>query len=220
MGRRRQRQQRQEKPLLLILCEDCGGVKTYIEQIAKSTLLKSPVAVEVRGIGEGPRKLLTYANQALKGNARKFPNKADMVFLIFDKDQHDGFEATLEQAKNHNKVHVFASTPCIEIFFILHYQYCSLPANCYSDLSGILQAIPELKKYNKGSGSVPVASMLELQNTAITNAERLRTERRKTDSDNPMTDMDVFIDFLEKIKLNGLTTITGNNDPRFLHNDP
>jgi len=220
MARRRQRNQRQEKPLLLILCEDQGGVKTYIEQVAKSILLRSAIAVDIQGIGEGPSKLYQYANMALRGSSRKFPNKADMVFLVFDKDRHENFNEVLVKSKNHDHIHSFASIPCIEMFFILHFQYCSFPANCYDDLLRVLKAIPEFKKYNKGSGSVPVAKMRENQVIALTNTDRLRTERRNNGSKNPMTDMDIFIEFLEEIQTNGLGNIIGNNDPRFLHDDP
>ncbi len=220
MARRRPRNQRQEKPLLLILCEDQGGVKTYIEQIAKSILLRSAIAVDIQGIGEGPGKLYQYANMALRGSSRKFPNKADMVFLVFDKDRHESFDEVLVKSKNHDRIHLFASIPCIEMFFILHFQYCSMPANCYDDLLGVLKAIPEFKKYNKGSGSVPVAKMRDIQADALVNTDRLRTERRKTRSKNPMTDMDIFIEFLEDIATNGLVNIIGNNDQKFLHNDP
>jgi len=204
----------------MVLCEDCGGVKTYIEQLAKSILLRSSVAVEVQGIGEGPKKLLSYAKMALSGSTRKFPNKADMVFLVFDKDQHDGFDHAVAGAREQSRIQVFTSVPCIEIFFILHFRYCSSPANNYFDLSEVLKTIPDLENYNKGSGSVPVATMCDVQDTAMINVERLRAERRRNGSDNPMTDMDIFIDFLKEIKANGLETIIGNNDQRFLHNDP
>ncbi len=204
----------------MVLCEDCGGVKTYIKQLTESTLLKSAVAVEVQGIGEGPKKLLQYAKMALNGNTRKFPNKADMVFLIFDKDQHEGFDNAVAGSRDQNRIHVFTSIPCIEIFFILHYEYFSHPANRYSDLSGVLKAIPEFEKYNKGSGSVPIVSMCNVQDTAMKNVARLRKERRKNGSKNPMTDMDLYIEFLNDIKVNGLDNIVGNNDERFLHNDP
>lgn len=119
----------------------------------------------------------------------------DQVWCVFDKDEHESVYRAKIKANDHD-LKVALSTPCFEIWCLLHYTYTTRP---FKDSEDIMQ---ELKKHDAGydkklKNFEKILGKIEI---ALKNAQKLREHNRKTDSRNPSTDVDLLVKELLKIK--------------------
>lgn len=99
-------------PTILIICEDKKSGKRYIEDAAYH--FRVDVMVEVAHVGKtDPRGIVEEAIRQLK--------KYDRVFCVIDRDTHENWDQALGLAKTEGNVHVIGSFPCLEFWFILHF---------------------------------------------------------------------------------------------------
>ena len=102
-----------------------NGLKAEIEK-AENGLYRN--RIEVSGQGTSCLKLLEDAERLVKAN----PGKYDHVWLVFDKDDfpEEAFDNTLFRCQALNRqnpegiqYHALWSNQCIELWFLLHYDY-------------------------------------------------------------------------------------------------
>lgn len=203
MPRRRKPRGRNEKPMVVVLTEDTGGVKDYISVMIAGRLADK-VVFKTFGVGKGAAGLLSEAKAVLSGRARNRP-KSDAVLIVLDQDSHDDFRVLLTNPfYNRGQVFTFASNLCFEMFFLQHYNFCSTPYNQQDTLLRQLRLNEGFEKYDKSSGSVPIGALSTRFQTALDNTQRLRSLRRQSASQNPYTDMDLFFHFVNELKVHGI----------------
>ncbi|NOT15911.1 MAG: RloB domain-containing protein [Methylotenera sp.] len=88
------------RPHILIVCEDSKSSVFYFEAMANDLRLS---AVNVRGgeCGSAPSSVLEYAEKQYMQSI-KDGDRYDIVYCVFDRDNHDSFETTVKQIKTLN----------------------------------------------------------------------------------------------------------------------
>lgn len=212
MAQRREQKLRPRLPHILILPEDSAGVKIYLRQ-SFSQSYGDQVTIYVDGNGYQPETLYQQARKALNNG------EADMVFLVFDKDRAPKFDETIRRCLEEERIFAFATIPCFEYFFLLHFGPTTAPYSCYAELEGPLRANEPFKNYTKKKNAVPIAALLELQPAAFRNAELTRRSRIETNSLNPYTDLDLLFKYVEIAKRDGIDAILALSHSDFLSLD-
>jgi len=178
----------------LVLCEDTGATLDYLKQSFGSNR-EDKVNIVFKGIGRGPVQLLREAKTALNPNNRKHGRNNDFVFLIFDRDEHVNFDETVNEIKQHNKISAFATSPCFEYFWALHYNYTTA---VYSSK----KQCDEIK-------------------TAISHCRRAREAYATNQSTTPFSDMDLLIEYIDRVKSSGVSGLSNiKTDKRFYPYEP
>jgi len=215
MSRKRSKNRRHPPPTILILSEDTGSGKDYLEKTFRSN---SKVKIIVIGVGKDPKNLIKYASRALKPDDRKY-GPADYVFLCFDRDQRGNFDDYIRQISKLPRIVAFSSSPCLEYYWQLHFEF-STASKKAAEMPTYLQKFEEFKRYNKSVGSAPVVKLAELQNTAIDNCKQARDAYRKSGSSCPFSDMDLLVKYINLAKFNGIAALSNiKDDTDFYHPD-
>ena len=199
----RRKQERQRQPRVLIVCEDSKSSAYYFQDMAKAFGLS---AVDVRGkeCGSAPSSVLKYAVQVYE--QEKSSDPYDRVYCVFDRDQHKSFLPTVKKIStlkiSGEPFFAITSTPCFEIWLLLHFKPVAHSFMPTGKRSPCDQAISELHKkpaldgYKKGIGGVYAKlSGAEMQD-AIKHAKRLLKDNKKTGSDNPETNVHELVEYL------------------------
>lgn len=164
------------------------GKKTYKIKIAK-------------GNDTDPLKLVKHLYREIEKNELNLSD-GDMAFCVFDTDvdpyKNKIISEAIELAKE-KRIKIITSTPCIELWFLLHYDYTT--ATLSND-----DVIKRLKKfYPKYEKNVNIFSEINSNvQEAIKRAKRL--EKHQTDNNqtigtveaNPSTEMYKIVDYLIK----------------------
>lgn len=198
----RKKQTRQRQPRVLIVCEDSKSSAYYFQDMAKAFGLS---AVDVRGkeCGSAPISVLKYAVQEYE--QEKSSDPYDRVYCVFDRDQHKSFSPAIKKISALNKsgkpFYAITSTPCFEIWLLLHFDYISHPFRA-KKRSPCDQAISELRKkatldgYKKGVGGIYAKLSEQKMKDAIKHSKRLLKDNKKTGSDNPETNVHELVEYL------------------------
>lgn len=126
----------------------------------------------------------------------------DRAFCIFDTDVNPSkniqIKEAIELAQNNNVV-IITSSPCIETWFLLHYEYTT--ANMSSE-DVIKKLIGHYPKYTKNCNMHPIIA--DKTKEAYANAKKLEKYQKDNNKDiqsveaNPHSDVYQIIDELEK----------------------
>ena len=202
----RKKQIRQRQPRILIVCEDSKSSAYYFQDMASAFGLS---AVDVRGkeCGSAPSSVLEYAEQ--KYEQEKSSDPYDRVYCVFDRDQHKSFSPTVKRIsalKTSGKpFSAITSTPCFEIWLLLHFKPVSHSFMPTGKRSPCDQAISELHKkatldgYKKGIGGIYAKLSEQKMQDAIKHAKRLLKDNKKTGSDNPQTNVHELVEYLASL---------------------
>jgi hypothetical protein len=133
----------------------------------------------------------------------------DRVFIIIDAEQKDLQQAIklcripLQRANKKKglpeiRIEPIVSTPCFEVWLLLHFRYCDQPFSCFADVELELRA--SLPDYSKADPRIflKVGGGEGLEH-ALLHTARLRVALAETDSHSPATDMDKLVDALRAI---------------------
>ncbi len=133
----------------------------------------------------------------------------DRVFVLIDAEQKDLPQAlklcqTPVQRANKKKglpeirIEPIVSTPCFEVWLLLHFRYSDQPFGCFADVLPELQA--SLPDYFKADPRIFLkvggGEGLEL---ALLHVAKLRAALAQTGSNSPATDMDKLVEALRAI---------------------
>ena len=201
----RRKQDRERQPRVLIVCEDSKSSAYYFQDMAKAFGL---TAVDVRGkeCGSAPSSVLKYAVQVFEQEKPSDPY--DRVYCVFDRDRHESFSPTVKKIgalkTSGEPFFAITSTPCFEIWLLLHFDYVSHPFPA-KKRSPCDQAISELRNkatldgYKKGIGGIYAKLSRQKMFNAIKYAKRLLKDNKKTGSDNPETNVHELIEYLASL---------------------
>lgn len=188
---------RQSKKCILIVSEGAKTEPNYFESLKNYWRL---VTADVRVLGQGasPSKVVERAVRERGAKAdlarRNQGLEYDEAWCVVDRDRHKDLEKAKAEARKEN-IRFILSTPCFEIWFLLHFKYSTSPFNTFQEL------LPRLKRcipdYCKASNCF--ATLLPKLDTALSNAWKLRTHNKRTGSNNPATDVDLLVTELQKM---------------------
>lgn len=181
------------KERFLIICE---GEKTEPNYF-KAFHISSAIVI-VKGLGANTDSLIRSAIK-LKNDAIEVDEPFDQVWCVFDRDSFpaQNYNSVFELAAN-NSISVAYSNQAFELWYLLHFNYydAALSRNQYEDkLTELLK-----KKYKKNSETMYL-ELLDKQQTAIKNAQRLFNTyqpNHNPERDNPSTSVYLLVQELNK----------------------
>lgn len=136
---------RNKKPILLIATEGKNKTETIYFRNFKNKYNCN--IVFCKGNDTDPISMIEVLNKEVK----KLTEKEDIAFCIFDSDVSVSKNIQISKAKNkinNKKIKLIMSSPCIEIWFLNHFQYST---RCYNSNDEVIKELKKyIKSYNKG----------------------------------------------------------------------
>ena len=197
---------------VLIVCEGKKTEPTYFLDLVNRCQL-STANVTVVGDGYDPRRLVATA-KTLEKKERQLGDSYDVVYCVFDRDQHAHFCPASKAARN-ARLKLARSWPCFEYWLVLHF-FTFLPdephhrfvdhrrpydrsgnrsaaQNCVGELKGYLP------RYTKSMAGV-YKKLEDLLETAMSNAKLALSDAKATGSPNPSTEVHLLVEYLQALK--------------------
>jgi hypothetical protein len=178
---------REVKQTFLIVCEGETTEPNYFDGFKCRTL-----SLKISGKGKDPIKLVKLA-QTLSSE-----EEFDQVWCVFDRDDvpAEDFKKAIKLAEKTN-VKIAYSNEAFELWYILHFQFLNtaIPRSDYPKKLSSLMG----KAYAKNSREM-YDELLNLQTTAIANADRLLQEYPEPNpiTDNPSTTVHLLVKQLNR----------------------
>jgi hypothetical protein len=191
----RKKRERARNKRYLIVCEGTKTEPHYFRDLLDDLGIRPQVVRIAPNDGVSPDRVVAhavalYAEDAVAGDA------FDTVYCVFDRDKHTTFDAAVQRTKNlsaEGKPFVaITSTPCFEIWLLLHFGYSDQPFHPAGKKSvgdqvvSALKTKPGFAKYGKGKKGA-YGQMKDKLDDALTHAARLRRRGLATGSINPAT---------------------------------
>jgi RloB-like protein len=190
---------------VLIVCEGEKTEPNYFNELIDYYKLNTAnVAIDGK-CGSSPRNVFERALELWNREDRK-GDSFDRVYCVFDKDNHESYDETLNRISRAKPRNVFCSAvsvPCFEYWILLHFNYSTRPYAATHSASVGDQVFKELKglmpTYEKGCKGI--FSLLNDQvEFAKKNAERALANADKNHTDNPSTQIHKLIHYLQNLK--------------------
>ncbi len=194
---------------VLIVCE---GEKTevgYFKGFIKDKRLNTAnVEVMPSAKGSAPINIVEFAIQTAESR-----EGIDKVFCVFDQDNHASYDLALEKLKNHKPshkgkskphYHAIVSSPCFEIWLLLHFTYTTKPYSSTGKRSVSDNLIADLRQYmpNYTKSTIVLFELTrEYLEKAIANAKKLKNDNGLTGSIH-FTDVYILVEYLISLSLN------------------
>ncbi|MFZ2219267.1 MAG: RloB family protein [Rhodoferax sp.] len=197
----RQKRERVRNKRYLIVCEGTKTEPHYFRDLLEDLGIRRHMVCIAPNDGVSPDRVVAHAvalydKDAVAGDA------FDTVYCVFDRDKHTTFDEAVQRTKDlraESKPFVaITSTPCFEVWLLLHFGYSAQPFHSAGKKSvgdqvvAALKAKPGFTKYGKGQKGVYGQLKAKLTD-ALTHAERLRKHGVATGSINPATDVDELV---------------------------
>lgn len=203
----RQRRERARNKRVLIVCEGTKTEPQYLRELLDDLDIRPHVVCVAPNDGTSPKSVVSHA-LALYEKNDKAGDAFDQVYCVFDRDNHTTFDDTVQKIKDLTAAGkpfvAITSTPCFEVWLLLHFGYTDEPFHAAGKKSVGNQVVSALKTkpgfatYGKGQQGVYVQLKAKLED-ALTHAERLRTHNAKMDSINPATDVDILVKAIQAL---------------------
>lgn len=194
----RKKNERSQNNRYLIVCEGTKTEPNYFHDLIEDLHIPHHVVRIAKNNGVSPDRVVAHAldlykNDAVNGDAY------DKVYCVFDRDRHTTFDEAVKCVKSSGKPLVaITSTPCFEVWLLLHFCYTDKPFHAAGKKSMGDQVVAALKtkqgfrSYGKGQKGV-YAQLKGMLNNALGYAQQLRNHCAATDSNNPSTDIDKLV---------------------------
>lgn len=197
----RKRRERERNNRYLIVCEGTKTEPQYFQELLDDLSIRPQLVRIAPNNGASPdrvvaRAMTLYDEDKLTGDA------FDQVYCVFDRDRHSTFDAAVKRTKDlaaaGKPFTAITSTPCFEVWLLLHFRYSDQPFHSSSKKSvadqviSVLKTMPGFEKYGKGKKGV-YSQLKEKLADALTHAERLRRHGAAMGSNNPSTDADELV---------------------------
>jgi hypothetical protein len=204
----REKHERARNKRYLIVCEGTKTEPHYLQELLDDWKIPQHVVRVAPNDGVSPDRVVAHAlalyeDDALSGDA------FDLVYCVFDRDKHTTFDAAVQRTKdltNAGKpLEAITSTPCFEVWLLLHFRYSDQPFHAAGKRSvgdqvvSALKAMPGFAKYGKGQKGI-YGQLKDKLADALTNAERLRRHGTAAGCINPATEADKLIKALKTLK--------------------
>lgn len=127
---RRPPPKREEKPKIIIACEGEETERNYLDDLRRIHRLTSADIRILPHEGTDPRTIVTQTATFVRQEQREkaWQPSRDQAWAVFDGDEHrdepgkrDNWNAAMQRARD-LKIHMAVSNPCIEFWYLLHYQ--------------------------------------------------------------------------------------------------
>lgn len=202
---RRKKANRDQYERVLIVCEGQKTEPNYFRRLRKHFGLNSAnVVIADKKSGLDPKSLVEYALEEFN----KEPD-FDRVYCVFDRDKHATFKSALDKIhstklKNKTTIHAITSTPCFELWLLLHFEYSTRSYSTSDNDSNCTLVVSELKKhiktYEKGAMDMFNATFEHLD-TAIKHAKQLEIYHKTSGVNGPSsTNIYELVEYLESLK--------------------
>lgn len=203
----RQRHERAQNKRYLIVCEGTKTEPHYFRELLDDLRVRPQVVRIAPNDGVSPDRVVAhalalYVDDATSGDAY------DTVFCVFDRDRHTTFDAAVQRTKDLSAAAkpliAITSTPCFEVWLLLHFGYTDQPFHPAGKKSvgeqvvAALKTKPGFEKYGKGQKGI-YAQLQGKLHDALANADQLRRHGAVTGSINPSTDVDKLVLMLKKL---------------------
>lgn len=203
----RQKNERARNKRHLIVCEGTKTEPHYFRDLLDDLGIRPQMVRIAPNDGVSPDRVVAHAlalyeEDAVAGDAY------DTVYCVFDRDKHTTFDAAVQRIKDLTAAKqpfvAITSTPCFEVWLLLHFGYADQPFHAAGRKSvgdqvvSALKTKPGFAKYGKGQKGV-YAQLKGKLTDAVVNADRLRKHGLATGSVNPATDVDVLIKALKEL---------------------
>ena len=203
----RHRRERARNKRVLIVCEGTKTEPHYLRELLDDLHIRPQVVRVAPNDGVSPDRVVAHALKLYDEDA-KAGDAFDQVSCVFDRDNHTTFDAAVQRTKDLTAAGkpfvAITSTPCFEVWLLLHFGYSAQPFHAAGEKSVGKQVVATLKKkpgfakYDKGQKGVYGLLKSKLAN-ALNHAERLRKHGAKTGSVNPATDMDALVKAIQAL---------------------
>lgn len=215
----RKQSNREPRKRALIVCEDSVSAPFYLRKLIEHLGLNT-VDILICGeeCGSAPSSVVQFGEKYLKNDA-----EFDYVFFVFDRDNHPTYDKALSMIsrlkKQYKKIEIYAitSTPCFELWLLLHKSDSAQPYNSKGSKSPADCLIEKLKtfspfeNYSKNSGCDYFDKIKDHIQTAIKNAKLLIKNGKDTQQNdhhiNPSTYMHELVIALKEIAAGYKTTL-------------
>lgn len=203
---RRRRPSKKPRLHILLVCE---GEKTEPSYFAyfKRKLRLSNIHIDICGseCGSDPRSVVDYAGKIFKQDS-----SIDKCFCVIDRDSHDlnNFRSAIAiadsfdgRAKNRT-FSVSISDPCIEYWFLLHFEYTRSPFSASSNKSKAERVIERLTTFwpTYQKNLADLGDTLDARtDQAYANAVKALKDAESTGESNPSTSIHLLVNELRCI---------------------
>lgn len=203
----RQKRQRARNQRYLIVCEGTKTEPHYFRDLLDDLGIRPQLVRVAPNDGVSPDRvvahaLVLYEEDAVAGDA------FDTVYCVFDRDRHTTFDAAVQRSQDLNAAGkpfvAITSTPCFEVWLLLHFGYSDQPFHAAGKKSvgdqvvSTLKTKPGFAKYNKGQRGI-YSKLKDRLADALTHAERLRRHGAATGSINPATNADELVKAIQAL---------------------
>jgi len=199
---RRRGPTRQPYDLVLIVCEGQKTEPNYLQALRATYALSSVNIRIISPSASDPLSIVKFAIREIRDS------EYDRAFCVFDRDQHTNFDQAIgaiqqSRAGKAGRLIPITSTPCFELWLLLHFRYSNAPFTRTGNNSACDMAINELKAhfpdYTKGRRTVFMELTSRIEG-AINNAKRLEKDNETSGSNNPATQIHALIHYLMNVK--------------------
>lgn len=197
----RRKRERARNMRYLIVCEGTKTEPHYFRDFLDDLGIRPQMVRIAPNDGVSPDRVVAHAVALYEEDAAA-GDAFDTVYCVFDRDRHTTFEAAVQRTKDlsaeKKRFVAITSTPCFEVWLLLHFGYSDQPFNPAGKKSvgdqvvAALKAKPGFAKYGKGQKGIYGHLKAKLTD-AVTHAERLRKHGVATGSINPATDVDELV---------------------------
>lgn len=198
MGRTRNQQNRKSKRVILIACEGSNKTeKNYFSSFSGRT--KDYVIKLVPGNETDPLNLVRQTISSIKDNGLDLKDD-DRAFCVFDTDTNSSKNSQIKEAidlAQDSNIIVITSSPCIELWFLLHFKYTSAYMRNEDVINELKRVYPKYEKncniYNSiyGQTDEAIKNAKRLEKNQIDNGKILQTVEG-----NPYTEVYKIIEVL------------------------
>ncbi len=173
-------------------------------------LMSAQVVIRPCVSGTSPLQVVDYALKLLvegDPHRRIQPGAFEQVYAVFDRDDHEGFDAAVARAESLNRTRrnderrevvfrAIVSNPCFELWPLLHFaDYRALPVRT-EVWRRLKKHLPE---YDKGATDLFARTRHRLQD-AMDRAARLEEQREIADTPTPYTEIGKLVAVFTHLK--------------------
>lgn len=183
---------------VLLVCEGTTTEIMYFQSLIDHLRLSTARIEVVPAPSSCPLSNVSHSRDRLESG------DWDLVFCVFDKDQHSKYDQALELLKSSKEgVRAAYSVPCFEFWLLLHFEYTTRSFYGNPTLSAADCVITELKRYisnyRKADPTVFEKTCADLER-AIGWSKSINAEALRNNSDDPSTYVGDVVKTLQDIK--------------------
>ena len=154
----RQQRERSRMPRFLIVCEGTKTEPHYLRELRDTLRIRPQMVCIAPNDGSSPNRVVDHALWLYQEDAEG-GDAYDKVYCVFDRDRHSTFDAAVQRTKDlsagGSPLEAITSTPCFEVWLLLHFGYTDQPFHAAGKKSvgdqvvAALKAKPGFAKYGK-----------------------------------------------------------------------